>query len=130
MNEPIFLSLEETMLIHASMIESYGGSYGVRDQGLLDSAVETPRSGFGGEYFHKSIFEMAAAYIFHIVKNHPFIDGNKRTGLGCTDVFLLINGYDLNFSIDIAEELTLRIASEPITKVEIAKILEEHSVKL
>lgn len=70
---------------------------------------------------------MAAAYLFHLVKNHPFVDGNKRIGLGCADLFLAMNDFDLRFSEDEAVELTMSVASESASKEEIAQILEAHS---
>jgi len=78
--DPTFLDIEQIIELHLSMIERYGGSEGLRDLGLIQSAIAMPQASFGGEYLHKDIFEMAAAYLFHIVQNHPFLDGNKRTG--------------------------------------------------
>ena len=79
--EPTFLTEEQILHLHQLAIEKHGGSLGLRDSGLLKSALAMPESGFGGNYFHATIFEMAAAYLFHLVKNHPFVDGNKRIGL-------------------------------------------------
>lgn len=75
MKEPLFLTLSQVIYTHQDLVEHYGGSHGLQDQGLLESALEMPQAGFGGEFFHKTLFEMAAAYLFHLVKNHPFIDG-------------------------------------------------------
>ena len=86
--DPKFLTLDDVIEIHGEMIARYGGSDGIRDKGLLESAVATPQASFGGDYVHTDVFEMAAAYLFHIVKNHPFIDGNKRTGAMAAFVFL------------------------------------------
>jgi death-on-curing protein len=82
-----FLTREEVRRIHADLIEEHGGTLGVRDPGLLDSALSMPAAGFGGECLHADDFERAAAYLFHLVKNHPFVDGNKRVGLGAADLF-------------------------------------------
>ena len=79
MSEFFFLSLEDVLILHAMQIERYGGATGIRDQGLLESAINMPQASFGGEYMHKGLYEMAAAYAFHIAENQPFIDGNKRT---------------------------------------------------
>jgi death-on-curing protein len=76
--EPAFLSLDEVLEIHAQQIERYGGSAGLRDAAGLESAIATPQATFGGEFLHTSIRAMAAAYLFHLCQNHPFIDGNKR----------------------------------------------------
>jgi death on curing protein len=80
-SEPDFLTLEDVLLIHEQQLERYGGSPGIRDRGLLESAVAQPQAGFGGKYVHESIFDMAAAYAFHIAENQPFVDGNKRAAL-------------------------------------------------
>jgi death-on-curing protein len=88
---PAFLSLDEVIEIHRDMIERYGGSTGIRDMGLLQSAVAMPQASFGSEFLHADLFEMAAAYLFRIVQNHPFIDGNKRVGTATAMVFLELN---------------------------------------
>ena len=72
---PVFLELAEVVLIHRDQVDRYGGAEGIRDLGLLQSALAMPASGAGGQYFHEDLFAMAAAYLFHIVRNHPFIDG-------------------------------------------------------
>jgi len=77
------------------MIKTYGGSEGLRDAGLLHSAIAVPQASFGGNYLHAGLFEMAAAYLYHIVQNHPFVDGNKRTGAAAAIVFLAMN--DIRF---------------------------------
>lgn len=87
MIEPEFLSLEDVLLIHDEQLEAYGGIQGIRDKGLLESAVMTAQASFGGEYLHQDLFEMAAAYAFHIAENQPFLDGNKRTALVSALVF-------------------------------------------
>lgn len=130
MLHPTFLTTEEVLLIYESMIENYGGSHGIRDENLLFSALEMPKSGFGNEYFHQTIFEMAAAYLFHLVKNHPFVDGNKRIGLACADLFLAMNDYELDLTIEKAVEITMKVASESSSKEEIAKIFKENSVQV
>jgi death-on-curing protein len=84
---PLFLTLDEILLIHENQLKLYGGDSGLRDLGLLQSALSMPSAGYGDEYFHKDLYEMAAAYLFHIVKNHPFVDGNKRVGFVASYVF-------------------------------------------
>src|ERR1043165_917580 len=86
-----FLSLNKVLRLHKWQIETYGGEAGLRDAGLLDSAIAMPKVTFGGQFLHADIFEMAAAYLFHIVQNHPFVDGNKRTGADAAIVFLNLN---------------------------------------
>lgn len=87
-----FLPVEQVIFYHDRLIEQYGGLTGIRDIGLLLSALEMPKASISGEYLHKTIFDKAAAYLYHIVCNHPFIDGNKRTGAFSALVFLDING--------------------------------------
>lgn len=89
----IFLELADILDIHQDQIERYGGAPGIRDLNLLQSAAAMPEASFGGVYLHSSIHEMAAAYLFHIVQNHPFTDGNKRTGTVAAVVFLKLNGF-------------------------------------
>ena len=94
MKEPLFLGLDEVIEIHHDQINRYGGPSGIRDIELLKSAIAMPPATFGGEYLHKNLYEMAAAYLFHITRNHPFIDGNKRTGAVAAVVFLFMNGIE------------------------------------
>ena len=89
---PVFLTLDELLTIHRDQIERYGGSEGIRDMDLLKSAIAMPAAGFGGCYVHADLCEMAAAYLFHIVRNHPFVDGNKRIGAALFLWFLEKNG--------------------------------------
>lgn len=129
MNEYRFITKKQVVILHKILIEQYGGSHGIRDEGLLDSALEMPRSGFGSEYFHKSIFDKASAYLFHLVKNHPFIDGNKRIGFACADTFLIANGYSLKKENQKEiYDLVMSVASNNfITKENISLFLENNS---
>ena len=124
---PEFLSLDEIIEIHRDQVEQYGGELGIRDVGLLQSAAAMPKATFGGEFLHSDIFEMAAAYLFHIVKNHPFVDGNKRTGAVAAVVFLAMNGIELGASEEAFEGLVVSVASGKATKKVIAAFLREHS---
>ena len=92
---PRFISIDEALAWHEIVIAQFGGSPGVRDRGLLESALAQPLQGFGGEHAHEFPFGIAAAYAFHIAKNHPFVDGNKRVALMCCGGFLRLNGWDL-----------------------------------
>lgn len=107
---PRFLTLADVLEIHESRIKLYGGSLGLRDLGLLQSAMAQPASGLPGEFFHKDLFEMTAAYLFHISRNHAFVDGNKRTALACCLVFLSFNGIDIEAESAELEELTVATA--------------------
>jgi death-on-curing protein len=121
--DPLFLDLDHVLRIHRSMIDTYGGEAGLRDAGLLDSAIAMPRASFGGEHLHRDIFEMAAAYLFHIVQNHPFLDGNKRTGSAAALVFLIMNGYELDADEDGLVDIALKIATSQAGKAEAAEFL-------
>lgn len=90
------MTLAEVLAIHSDQILHYGGTEGVRDMALLQSAVAQPEAGFGGQWLHADLYEMAAAYAFHLCGNHPFLDGNKRTALATALVFLEINGVSLS----------------------------------
>src|SRR5713226_9584509 len=98
--EPVFLSLDEVLEIHDQQIERYGGAPGLRDAAGLESAAATPQATFGGEFLHTSIPAMAAAYLFHLCQNHPFIDGNKRVGANAALTFLFMNGWEPTFEED------------------------------
>lgn len=129
MAEIEFLGLDEILEIHRDQIERYGGSAGIRDMGLLQSAVATPAAGFGGDYLHQDIFEMAAAYLFHITQNHPFVDGNKRTGTVAAVVFLEMNGVELNADEDELEALVRSVAMGKADKAAAAAFLKNNSHK-
>jgi len=90
-----FLTLSEVEDMHADQITEFGGSMGVRDLGGLKSAIAQPEATFGGEFLHEGVFEMAAAYAFHIAENQPFLDGNKRTALNAAVNFLALNGFEV-----------------------------------
>ena len=92
MSDPIFLNLAEVVELHRRGIEQFGGPPEIRDLGLLESALAMPAAGFGGQYLHPDLATMAAAYLFHLVTNHAFIDGNKRIGAIAASTFLLMNG--------------------------------------
>ncbi len=127
MTDPHFLSVEDVLDIHADQIKRYGGSLGVRDSELLQSAVGVPEAGFGDRYLHADLFEMAAAYLYHIVQNHPFIDGNKRTGAMAAFVFLKLNGLVLEAAEPAFEEIALRAAQGQIEKLAIAEFFRKHA---
>jgi len=122
-----FLNLEEVLSLHADQIALYGGDHGVRDIGMLDSAVAQPQATFDGEFLHKNLFEMAAAYLFHIVQNHPFLDGNKRTGVVAAMVFLDLNGIEIDAPQGGIYEITLSVAMGKAGKKEIAEFFCTHA---
>ena len=119
--EPIFLTLDEIIAIHRDQTARYGGAGGVRDLGLLQSALAMPAAGFEGQYLHSDLCEMAAAYLFHIVRNHPFVDGNKRVGAVAAYVFLATNNVRLTADQDAYADLVLSVARGQTPKSAVAE---------
>ena len=111
------------LALHELHSQRYGGSAGTRDNGLLESAVSQAKAGFGGEYLHQDLEAMASAYLFSIVKNHPFVDGNKRTGLAAALTFLDLNGIAIEHSSDILYDATMTVAEGRLDKAELADLL-------
>ncbi len=107
---PCFLTLDEITDIHRDQIARYGGTEGIRDFAMLQSAVAMPAAGVGGQFFHADLCEMAAAYLFHIVQNHPFIDGNKRVGAVAAYVFLALNNLRLTADPAAYADLVFSVA--------------------
>jgi death-on-curing protein len=120
-----FLHLDDILDIHREQIELYGGSAGVRDAGLLESACAMPTAGFGDQYLHKDIFEMAAAYLFHITQNHPFVDGNKRTATVAALLFLEINDALGDIDLNGFEEVVLGVATGKLDKAAAAAFFRQ-----
>lgn len=125
--EPTFLTLDEVLALHAHQVDRYDGTLGIRDMGLLSSALGTPSATFDGEYLHGSLEEMAAAYLFHLVKNHPFVDGNKRIGLASALVFLRLNDIDVTATVDELVDLVLGVATGERTKADVAVFFRAHA---
>ena len=126
---PVFLSKNEVLALHAERIRHDGGSHGLRDEPLLESALAMPEAGFGDAYLHATLFEMAAAYLFHLARNHPFVDGNKRTALASALVFLDQNGYEVDAPDDTLVELTVEVATGQTGKAEAAAFFQRHATK-
>lgn len=124
---PSFLGLDEVLEIHRDQIERYEGFPGIRDFGLLQSALAMPAATFGGRFLHNSLFEMAAAYLFHIVQNHPFIDGNKRTGGVAALMFLAMNGVEVTADEAALETIVRMVASGKADKEAAAEFFRQHS---
>lgn len=125
--DPVFLTLGEVIEIHRDQIERYGGDPGIRDLGLLQSAMAVPAAGFGGRYLHTDLCEMAVAYLFHITQNHPFIDGNKRTGAVASLVFLSLNDVELEADEEEFERVVLGVAEGKIDKASVAEFFRKNS---
>ena len=125
-----FIPDDLALTIHADLLQRYGGSPGVRDQSLLESALAQPKMTVGGKYLHKTLFEKASAYGFHVCKNHPFIDGNKRVAFVLMDIFLQKNGWEIVAQEEESYSMMMSLASGKLTKAQLASWLKEHSVKV
>jgi death-on-curing protein len=121
----VHLGIDIVREIHAEVIKQFGGLNGVRDENLLASAVLTPQSSFGGKSPFADIVEIAAAYLFYICKNHPFVDGNKRTAMMAAIVFLRLNGIEPKPDSQQWERLMLDVASSRITRDETTRQLRK-----
>ena len=124
-----FLGLQEVLEIHRDQVTRYGGTAGIRDLDLLKSALGMPGATFNGEFLHTDVYEMAAAYLFHLVKNHPFVDGNKRVGAVAALVFLTLNGHDFQAPEDDLAETVLAVARGEIGKSEVTVFLRRWSAE-
>jgi len=130
MLNPTFLTIEEVLAFHSRQISKHGGEPSIRDMNLLSSAVNMPRQMFSGTFVHDSIFHMAAAYLFHIVSNHPFVDGNKRTGITAALTFLELNEIECTAKPAELYELVIRVATSSTTKEEIATFFENNHKRI
>jgi death-on-curing protein len=124
--DPLFLTLDEVLALHADQIDRYGGLAGVRDLGLLESALAVVQATFGEVLLHSTIEEQAAASLFHLVKYHPFLDGNKRAGLAVAIAFLGLNDLRLAATEDEVVDLVLAIAEGRAGKPDAAVFIREH----
>lgn len=124
-----YLSLEQVLFIHQQMLEKYGGSEGVRDQNLLEFSIVKPRISAFGEEVYPTLFLKLAALLHAIIRNHAFVDGNKRTAFGAMHLMLLKNGYDLTSSTDQEVQMCLDAATGKLTVEEIANWIENHAKK-
>ena len=120
--ELFFLSVDEVIEVHEAVAEASGGSKGIRDRGLLESAVNMPTTTFGGVLLHDGLAAMAAAYLYHLCQNHPFFDGNKRVGVTCAEVFLTLNRAELDASDDELERFTMAVADGSLGKPELTEL--------
>lgn len=124
-----FIPKEVVLIVHSDLVRRYGGRSGLRDAGLLESALAQPMITVGGRYANKTLFDKAAAYGFHICKNHPFVDGNKRVAFVLMDIFLQENGWNLTVTEEEAYATIMALASGHLTKVELSTWLKKHSSK-
>ncbi|MBW4417893.1 MAG: type II toxin-antitoxin system death-on-curing family toxin [Myxacorys californica WJT36-NPBG1] len=128
MQTPKFLELDDVLRIHERQIEKFGGTSGVRDQGLLDSALSQPQATFSGELLHTTVWEQAAAYLFHLAMNHPFLDGNKRNAFAVMDTFLRLNGFVLNLSQSQKYEFVIQVVERKLSKEDLASYLKQSCI--
>lgn len=124
-----YLTAEQVLFIHSRLIDETGGIHGIRDLGLLQSAVSRPQVTFGGKELYRDFFHKAAALMESIIKNHPFVDGNKRTAITSASIFLLRNGYSLETSQKEFEQFTIKMATGKISFDDAVKWFKENSVK-
>lgn len=120
------LSREQVLYLHQQLIEAHGGTQGIRDEGLLDSSLAAPFQTFGGQYLYPTIQQMAAQLGYGIVKNHPFLDGNKRTGAHVMLVFLAVNGIELGYTQQELIDTILMVASGSLTAKQLTDWIVEH----
>lgn len=124
-----YLNIEQVLIIHAALIKRYGGSRGIRDRGLLESAVFRPQASAFSQDAYSTLFEKCAVLGHSIIKNHPFFDGNKRTGFATMHLMLLINGYDLTSKTEKEVTMAESIAIGKMDELEITSWLKEQSRK-
>lgn len=122
-----YLTPQQVLAIHDQTIKRFGGSFGVRDIGLLESATLRCQASFDGRDLYRDIFEKTAALLQSLLKNHPFVDGNKRTALTSAGIFLKMNGYNLINTHDEEVKFVLRVDNETLTLKEIATWLKKNS---
>ncbi len=125
-----YLSLREILTLHERIAASSGGGIGVRDLGLLESAIAQPRQSFDGADLYPSVLDKAVALGFSLISNHPFVDGNKRVGHAALEVFLLLNGYELEASVDEQERIILAVAAGEMSRDEFSAWVERHLVEM
>jgi death-on-curing protein len=125
-----FIPFDVALAIHADLLRRYGGKQGLRDSKLLDSALAQAKMTMGGKFVHRTVFEKAAAYGYHVCGNHPFVDGNKRVAFVLMDMFLLNNGWEITAGEEEAFLTMMALASGQLTKAQLAAWLKEHSSKI
>lgn len=130
MKNVIFIPKKIILFFHEQLILTYGGSYGIRDEKLLDSALEQPKAIFDGKFLHDTLMKMAAAYGYHLCNNHPFVDGNKRIALVAMDVFLQRNGYEIIASEKETYKIMIALSSGKLSKDELVNWLENNTSSL
>ena len=121
-----YLTTAQILFLHARLIAETGGSHGLRDLGMLEAATARPQATLDGEELYPTLFVKAAALMDSLIHNHPFLDGNKRTGYATMEVFLLMSGYELSASVDDSERTMLLLASGDLTRSELTDWIRDH----
>ena len=124
--KPLFLTLDEILALHEDQIRRYVGHPGIRDLGLLESAAGSAAATFDGVFLHETLFEMAAALLYGICRNHPFIDGNKRAAVATALTFLDMNGVEIDADEDAFYDLVIGVAAGRVSKAAVAVFLQQH----
>ena len=123
-------TLKQVLELHRRVVQRSGGSAGVRDMGMVESALAQPAMSFGGQELHPSLEQKAAALGFSLINNHPFVDGNKRIGHAAMELLLMLNGYEISAPVDEQEQFILRIAASEASREELVEWLRAHVVPL
>lgn len=123
---PKFLTKNQVLFVHKRQIEKFGGSYGILNEGALDSAINQPKQQFSGSYLHPTLEAQASAYLFYINKAHAFVDGNKRTSIAAAEFFLRKNGYYLKISTSLAYNTTIAVATDQCSREYLTDIIARH----
>jgi death on curing protein len=124
-----YLSIAEIISLHATVVAQSGGSFGLRDQGALESAIAQPEMTFDGDDLYPTIAEKAGALGHSLIQNHPFVDGNKRVGHAAMEVFLVLNGYEITASVDEQEQMVLSVASGQKSRAAFSEWLKQHLIE-
>jgi len=125
--KPLLLTLDEVLSLHAEQIRLFGGASGIRDLGLLESAVGSVGATFDGAFLHETVFAMAAAYLHGLCRNHPFLDGNKRTAVAAALTFLEMSGTEVDADEDAFYDLVIGVAEGRVSKAAVTMFLEKHA---
>ena len=125
-----YLTLNETLELHRRIIEQSGGLAGIRDLGALESALAQPGMTFGGMELYPTLTDKASALAYSLINNHPFTDGNKRVGHAALEIFLVLNGYEIEANVDEQERIILGVASGDIQRTEFKRWLDSCITKV
>lgn len=125
---PRFLTLAQVLELHELQVTLFGGSFGTRDLGLLESAIMNAQAMFGGEYLHQTIYEMGAAYLYGICRNHPFVDGNKRTAAAAALTFFDYNRVEIEATEDELYDFVIGVAEGRVSKEDVVAFFEQHTL--